>query len=145
MNKKAFILVMMLDNLIVSIAMAITASILSGVWDIYTILTIPFAFTISTIMELIISWGRISNWFSRLFKLKDHTMPSRLVGGLFTNIFITAILSFSCKLLVFKGDFKQAFDVFISTYIVMYIVSYIVYEISNFIMLTIVKKYSKKI
>ena len=106
MNKKVFILKSLFDNLIVSIAMSLTASILSSTWDIYTLITIPFGFIISTIFTSLVPMGKLTNWFSSLFKIKENTLTSELVGGLFTNIFITALVSFS-------GFGSSCLDIFI--------------------------------
>lgn len=144
MDKKVFIWKSVLDNLIVSIAMSITASILASTWDIYTIITIPFGFIISTIFTSLVPIGRIESWFSGLFKLKPKTLASSLVGGLLTNIFITALVSFSCKLLIFHGDFSMTIQVFISTFLVMYLVSYLVFQITNYLTTKFCLRLSKK-
>ena len=144
MNKKVFILKSLFDNLIVSIAMSLTASILSSTWDIYTLITIPFGFIISTIFTSLVPMGKLTNWFSSLFKIKENTLTSELVGGLFTNIFITALVSFSCKLLIFKGDLNTTFTVFLQTYIIMYIVSYIVFQVTNYLSTKLFIKLTKK-
>ena len=133
MNKKVFIFKILIDNLIVSIAMSITASLLAKVFDMYTLITIPFSFLISTLISFIIPLGKISNCFSSLFKIKANSFKSQLIGDLLTNLIMTSILSFSCKLLIFNFNLKEALIVFINTYLVMYLVSYIVYELSNFI------------
>ena len=133
MNKKVFIFKCLFDNLIVSIAMSLTASILSSTWDIYTLITIPFGFIISTIFTSLVPMGKLTNWFSSLFKIKENTLTSELVGGLFTNIFITALVSFSCKLLIFKGDLNTTLIVFLQTYLIMYFVSYIVFQVTNYL------------
>lgn len=144
MNKKVFILKCLFDNLVVSIAMSITASILSTTWDIYTLITIPFGFVISTIFTSLVPMGKVTNWFSSLFNIKENSLLSELVGGLFTNIFITALVSFSCKLLIFKGDLSVTLTIFFQTYVVMYIVSYIVYQITNYLSKLVAIKISKK-
>ena len=133
MNRKVFILKILIDNLIVSIAMSITASLLAKVFDLYTLITIPFSFLISTLISFIIPLGKISNWFSSLFKIEANSFKSQLIGDLLTNLIMTSILSLSCKLLIFNFNLKEALIVFINTYLVMYLVSYIVYESSNFI------------
>ena len=126
MDRKVFIWKIGIDNLVVSIAMTLTASLISGVWDIYTIVCIPMTFILSFIASLLIPFGKIVNWFSGLFKIKPNTILSDFVGNIFTNIFFTTLASLSCKLLIFK-DFGLAFKVFIETFPIMYIVSYFVY------------------
>lgn len=144
MSKKVFIWKCLFDNMIVSIAMSITASILSQTWDIYTLITIPFGFLISTIFTSIVPMGKLTNWFSSLFKIKENSLASELVGGLFTNIFITTLVSFSCKLLIFKGDFNTTITVFLNTFVVMYIVSYIVFQVTNYLSKILFTRLSKK-
>jgi hypothetical protein len=134
MNKKiAYIIKTSIDNLIVAIAMSITASMLSSCWNYMTWVTIIFSFAISSLLCVIIPSGKICAWFGGLFHLKANTLPCDLVGGLFTNIYITAILSFSCKTLIYFGDMSQALPVFLKTYWVMYLVSYVIYEISFYL------------
>ncbi len=126
MKKKVFILKLVIDNLVVSIAMTLTASIISTTWDIYTIICIPFTFVLSFLASYFVPVGKIVKWFSGLFKIKENTFLSNLVGNLFTNIFYTTLASLSCKLLIFK-NFGIAFKVFIDTFIIMYLVSYAIY------------------
>jgi hypothetical protein len=144
MNKKVFILKTLFDNLIVSIAMSITASILSNTWDIYTIITIFLGYIISLFFTLVFPMEKVEFWFGGLFKIKRNTLLSELIGGLFTNIILTTVVSFSCKILVFKGDLKMALDVFLSTFVTMYIVSYIVYQLTNNLTIKVALYLSKK-
>ena len=140
MNKKVFILKLVIDNLIVSIAMTLTASIISTVWDIYTIICIPFTFVLSFLVSYFVPVGKIINWFSGLFKIKENTFLCNVIGNLFTNIFFTTLASFSCKLLIFK-DFNVAFKVFIDTFIIMYLVSYLVYMGISFLTSYLLRKH----
>ena len=140
MDRKVFILKIGIDNLVVSIVMTLTASILSTVWDIYTIICIPMTFALSFIASLIIPFGKIINWFSSLFKIKPNTFLSTLVGNLLTNVFFTTLASLSCKLLIFK-DFVLAFNVFIETFPIMYFVSYFVYIGIFYLSSYLLKKY----
>ena len=126
MNKKVFILKNAIDNLSVSIAMTITASIISTVWDIYTLLCIPLTFVLGFLASYFLPIGKINGWITSLFKIKDDTLLSKIIGDLFSNIFFTTLASLSCKLLIFK-DFSTAFSVFLDTFLIMYTVSYFVY------------------
>lgn len=139
MNKKFMFLKNSIDNFVVAVAMSLTASMISGVWDYMTVLCIPFSFLISTVVGIFVPWGRISNWFAGLFKIKPNTVFADLVGGLFTNVFITAILSFSCKMLVYKADISLAGTVFLETYWIMYLVSYVVFEIIFYLSMRLVR------
>ena len=128
MDKKIKIIKIVVDNFAVSVAMSLTASFLAQTFDIYTLICIPFSFVISLLLTKFIPWNRMSNWFGSLFKLKENTLSCNLVGGLFTNIFFNAIISLSCKLLIFLPDINEVLNVFITTYIPTYVVSYIVYQ-----------------
>lgn len=143
MDRKVFILKIGIDNLVVSIAMTLTASIISTVWDIYTIICIPFTFILSFIVSYFVPVGKIINWFSGLFKIKPNTFLADVVGNLFTNIFFTTLASLSCKLLIFK-DFEVAFGVFVDTFIIMYCVSYLVYLGISYLSSYLIKKHCEK-
>lgn len=133
MSKKRIYIKMAIDNLIVSIAMSLTASFLAETFDMYTWICIPFSFVISFLMSMFIPWGKMSNWFGGLFKLKENTTFCNLIGGLFTNILFNAIISLSCKLLIFLPNINMVFYVFFTTYLPTYVVSYIVYQGSFYI------------
>ena len=126
MKGKLFYLKLVIDNLAVSVAMALTASIISGIWDKYTLICIPLTFVISIVVSLLIPVGKITDWFASLFKIKPNTILSNIVGSIFTNIFFTLILSYSCKLLIFK-DLYVALIEFLKTCAIMYVVSYFVF------------------
>lgn len=140
MDRKVFILKIGIDNLIVSIAMTITASLISTVWDMYTLICIPMTFILTFTSSLIIPFGKIINWFSSLFRIKPNTVASTLVRNLLINIYFTTLASLSCKLLIFK-DFALAFNVFIETFLVMYVVSYFVYVGTYYLTNYLLKKY----
>ncbi len=133
LSRKSFIIKTSIDNFIVAAAMSITASILSNVWDMMTVWCIPFSFALSWILTLVIPSGKICNWFSGLFKIKPNTVASDLVGGLLTNVYITAILSFACKTLVFFADWSLVIPCFLETFGIMYAVSYVIFEASFYL------------
>lgn len=143
MRGKLFYLKMILDNLAVSIAMSLTASLISGVWDKYTLICIALTFVLSFLISLFVPVGKIINWFSSLFKIKNNTFLSDVVGNIFTNIFFTLILSYSCKLLIFK-DFYVALMEFLKTFVIMYVVSYLVYIGVSTLTNYMVKKVNRK-
>lgn len=121
-------------NLPVSIAMSITASLMTSGINYMSWLLSLLGFAIAIALGALIKPSKLNAGFAAFFRLKPETLPGKIVGNVATTVIFTAVI-LTVMLLINVGPVFPAIlfafrDMYLPLFAVAYIVSLIMTPIA---------------
>lgn len=133
-------------NLMLAVAMSITAGILTDTLSYMTLLMVLIGYSIGMTLSFLIPWDKVSNFVCAKLHIKNPILKI-LVGGIIPSFVTTSIIAFVMVLInvnpIETGwdiTFKAYFGIFWIMQLVAYVVSCFANPLSLFIALKLMKK-----
>lgn len=139
MKFKSILIINVITNLVMALAMSITADLINATLSIRTLLMFAIGFTVGMIVSLIIPLGKISIFINKKLNVKEKSLAWVLVGNIVPSIIMTTILTFVMTL-VNVGFSNILFIAFLSMLPIMLLIGYIVICIVNTILMKLIAK-----